>query len=357
MTPEERKSYEARYDVFMEELFRFAESRLVRLPDPEYYRFGPLLLSLQVEGELMGRRLGMAIRHAKTAPPPFFGQMVRVVVIDGEVSGCLPPEWNLPTSERRHLERLHISSDGRRLLHHNPDTTNWTLLDRDRKLALSWSSSAKNLPDWEDSFPLRSILHWMSADSPCCLAHAAVVEKNGVGVLLTGRGGSGKSTTTVAALFEGLRTCGDDFVMVDQGGNQPCAHALYDTVKLDEPALERMSQLKPHVANPVRDADQKARVHLTDTMPQSLIASTPLAAVVQPVITQDQQPSLQPVSAGLVLRALAPTTMFLLRGEERILADKLAALVRILPTWQLRLTQDPRASAAWLGDQLGVWKW
>jgi hypothetical protein len=357
MTPEERKSYESRYDVFMDELFRFAETRSARLPDPQYYRFGPLILGLQVEGELMRHRLGMAIRHAKTSPPPSPGEVVRVVAIDGEVAGKIPPEWDLPTSERRHLERLHISSDGRRLLHHNPDTTNWTLFDRDRKFALSWSSSAKNLPDWEDSFPLRSILHWMSTEHACCLAHAAVVEKDGVGVLLTGRGGSGKSTTTVAALFEGLRTCGDDFVMVDQGGDQPWAHALYDTVKLDEPALERMAQLKPHVANPVRDADQKARVHLTDTMPQSLIESTPLVAVVQPVITQDQQPSLQQASAGVVLRALAPTTMFLLRGEERVLADKLTALVRRLPTWQLRLTQDPRASAAWLGEQLGEWEW
>ncbi len=352
-----QQSYEARYDAFIEEVLTFARERAVHTADPRYFKFGPLSLKLQVEGALMEKRLTTAIRHAEMAENEIPEPPVRVIAIDGTVAGRMPPEWKLPTSDRRHLERLHISPDNRRLLHHNPDTTNWTIFDRDQGLAVSWTAAAERLPDWEDSFPLRTILHWMSADHSCCLAHAAVVEKDGNAVLLTGRGGSGKSTTTVAALFSGMRTCGDDFVMVDMGDGRPSASSLYDTVKLDEKGLEFISQLKPHIANPARDADQKARVHLSDVMPGSLIRSTRLSAVVQPVITNDEQPSLQQVSPGVVLRALAPTTMFLLRGEEKLLSQKLAGLVRSLPTWQLRLTQDPQESAAWLGRQLGAWGW
>lgn len=342
---------EARYDAFIRDTLAFARARAAALPAALPYRFGPLRIELQVEGDHLARRLSMAIRHAKDAAGPAVA--ARVIALDGAVCGRTPPQWDLPTYERRHLERLHVSSDGKRLLHHNPDTTNWTVLDREQNLAVTWTASADLLPDWEDSFPLRTILHWLSAGQSCCLAHAAVVEKAGRGVLLTGRGGSGKSTTTVAALFEGLRTCGDDFVMVDLAGSGPAAHCLYDTIKLDESALARFEALRPRVANPERADDQKARVHLSDVMPDQLIGSVPLVGVVQPVITDDAQPSLRKVDPGVVLRALAPTTLFLLRGEESILADKLARLVRVLPTWQLRLTRDPRASAAYLGDWLG----
>lgn len=340
----------ARYDAFIADTLDFAEARAAALPSAVPYRFGPLRIDLQIEGERLARRLSMAIRHAVC---PAGGDATRVIALDGTACGRRPPEWNLPTYERRHLERLHVSPDGDRLLHHNPDTSNWTVLDRERGLAVTWTASADLLPDWEDSFPLRTLLHWLSAGHDCCLAHAAVVAQGGRAVLLTGRGGSGKSTTTVAALFEGLSTCGDDFVMVDQAAPGPTAHCLYDTIKLDESALARFPEWAPRVANPERAADQKARVHLTDTMPGRLIRSAPLVGVVQPVITDDPHPSLRPVSPGVVLRALAPTTLFLLRGEEAVLADKLARLARALPTWQLRLTRDPRASAAYLGGWLG----
>lgn len=340
-----------RYDAFIRDTLGFALERAVTLPAAVPYRFGPLRVDLQVEGDRLARRLNMAIRHAISVADQV--DSTRVIALDGSACGRKPPEWGLPTYERRHLERLHVSPDGNRLLHHNPDTTNWTVFDRERNLAVIWTASADLLPDWEDSFPLRTILHWLSSGHDCCLAHAAVVERDGSAVLLTGRGGSGKSTTTVAALFEGLRTCGDDFVMVDLAEPGPTAYCLYDTIKLDESTLARFEKLRPCVANPERADDQKARVHLTDIMPDRLASSAALLGVVQPVITDDARPSLQPVSPGVVLRALAPTTLFLLRGEETVLADKLARLVRELPTWQLRLTRDPRASAAYLGEWLG----
>ena len=346
---------EERYEAFIRNTLDFALDRAVALPAAVPYRFGPLQVDLQVEGAQLARRLTMAIRHAQGEAGA--ADAVRVIALDGAASGREPPPWDLPTYDRRHLERLHFSPDGNRLLQHNPDTTNWTVFDRERKLAVSWTARAGLLPEWEDSFPLRTILHWMSARLPCCLAHAAVLEKSGRAVLLTGRGGSGKSTTTVAGLYAGMRTCGDDFVLVDLAEASPIAYSLYDTVKLDDAALRRFADLQPGVANPGRGADQKARIHLSDLMPDRLLKSTPLHAVVQPVICDDAEPSLCKAEPGAVLRALAPSTLFLLRGEEAILADKLARLVRRLPAWHLRLSRDPRACAQYLGDRMGDWPW
>ncbi len=340
---------EARYDAFIQLHLDDAEARSQRLAPPQHYRLGPLRLSLQVEGDALAQRLGMAIRHAADSATAS-DQAVTVVAIDGSAAGRLPPAWNLPTYDRRHLERLHVSSDGQRLLHHNPDTTNWTILDRQRRLALTWTASADRLPDWEDSFPLRTILHWMSTPTTAALAHAAVVETGERGLLLTGRGGSGKSTTTVAAILSGMRTCGDDFIMVDQGESEATAYCLYDTIKLDDNALARFPELAPLVANPERTSDQKARIHLSDHRPASLIRQTVLRGIVVPMVTQDATPSITPLAPAVALRALAPTTLFLLRGEEAPLSAKLVQLVKRLPTWQLRLSQDPLASAAFLRD-------
>lgn len=345
------RALEERYDEFIREQLDFAEAQAKLLASGQTYRFGPLQLALQVQGQRLSQRLGLAIRHAIGSTTPQIPPL-RVIAIDGSVSGHEPPRWNLPTYAQRHLERLHVSSDRQRLLHHNPDTTNWTILDHQRNLALTWTASAELLPDWEDSFPLRTVVHWMSTGTAAHLAHAAVIESGGRGVLLTGRGGSGKSTTTVAAILSALRTCGDDFVMVEDRGDNTVAHCLYDTVKLDNAALHRFPSMQPIVANPERDSSQKARIHLSDHLPQSLIASTSLAGIVVPLITDDNQPSIHPISPALALRALAPSTLFLLRGEESVLAQKLSQLVRRLPTWQLRLNHDPLASAAFLGAWL-----
>lgn len=343
-----RHPLEDLYDDFISDTFLFALEQSNSLTTSTSYRFGELVLHLQVVGDRLRNRLSRSIQHAVADCHLELG--ITVIALDGNQCGRHPPIWNLPTYDQRHLERLHISSDGNRFLHHNPDTTNWTIFDRDKRLAVTWTADAGLLPDWEDSFPLRSIIHWASGTRSCCLAHAAVIETGGRSVLLTGRGGSGKSTTTTAAILTGHRTCGDDFVMIETKNSPPTAHCLYDTIKLDDFSLSLFPELRGDIANPERAADQKARIHLHYTKPDSLISATPLVAIVLPIITHDEFPSMRPVNPGVVLRALAPTTLFLLRGEESSLAAKLTSLVRALPGWQLRLTQDPIASAKYLGE-------
>jgi hypothetical protein len=248
----------------------------------------------------------------------------------------------------RHLERLHVSADRQIYVRLDEDTRTWHVFDRLRGLAAIWTQDASQLPDWEQSFPLRTLLNWLLAPSSWSLAHAAVVCIGGRGLLLAGAGGSGKSTTTAACLGIGLETLGDDFVAVTAEG-EPRAQALFDTLKLDRRSLAFFPELAVH-AGVARTG--KARIHLSGALPKQLRPSCSLAAIVVPRVTPGADTRLQPLPKTAALRALVPSTVFLTRGAEIETSTKLGALVRRLPTWELRIGGTPDQAARALAGLL-----
>jgi len=303
------------------------------------------LVTLRAAGTLFEEHLTRALRHARVAPTSVQAPELRVFALDGLAAGGRPPPgWPFPYANPRHLERLHVTRDRRFYLKLDEDTRTWHVFDRARGRAAIWTEDASRLPDWEQSFPLRTLLNWLLAPSPSTLAHAAVVCEGERGLLLAGAGGSGKSTTTVACLEIGLTTCGDDFVAVT-GGVAPRAHALFDTIKLDERSLARFPHLAAHVANSGSPPGTKARIHLSELSPPGLRPSCWLTAIVVPRVTPGETTRIAPLAKTAALRALVPSTVFLTRGAEIETAAKLGALVRRLPTHELRIGGTPAEAA------------
>jgi hypothetical protein len=303
------------------------------------------LVALRVAGGAFEEHLTRALRHAGADPGAAREPALRVFALDGRAAGGRPPPiWSLPYANERHLERLHVTRDQRVYLRLDEDTRTWQVFDRARRCAAIWTEDSSRLPDWERSFPLRTLLNWLLASSPATLAHAAVVCEGERGLLLAGAGGSGKSTTTVACLGIGLATCGDDFVAVT-GGTVPRAHALFDTIKLDERSLALFRGLAAQVANPDPPPGTKARIHLSDLDPSRLRASCSLTAIVVPRVAPGETTRIAPLPKTAALRALVPSTVFLTRGAEIETAAKLGALVRRLSTWELRIGGAPEEAA------------
>ena len=310
------------------------------------YHLGGLTVALETNGPLYEERLTRALRHAEAPPEPKQEAAVRVFAVDaGARDSMRPPGWPFPYSDRRHLERLHVTAERDVYVTFNEDTRTWHVFERGSRRAAIWTQDASCLPDWEHAFPMRTLLNWLYAPSPSTLAHAAVVGDGAYGVLLAGAGGSGKSTTTAACLDLGLETCGDDFVAVTCG-EKPRAHSLFDTIKLDERSLEWFPDLKAHVANPDTARETKARIHLREARPSLLMASCEVRALVVPRLVPGDRTRIQPLSKAVALRALAPTTLFLVRGTEAETAAKLATLVRRLPTYELLIGGEPAEAAA-----------
>lgn len=225
----------------------------------------------------------------------------------------------------------------------------FTLLDFARRRALLWAADVTALPEWERSFPFRMLLHKWLENSPFALVHAGAVGLPDGGFLLAGRGGSGKSTSTLACLASPLGYAGDDFVLVHP--ETPFVRSLYNVAKLDADNLHRFPRWEPLVANRASMPEQKGQLFLHRHCPEKISPGFPLKAILLPRFTGQADTRVRPATAAEALKALAPSTMALLRADGRTF-QKMARLVNRLPGFWLEtgtdLAQIPEAALALL---------
>jgi hypothetical protein len=192
-------------------------------------------------------------------------------------------------------------------------------------------------------------------ENGCQILHGAAVGLPNGGVLLAGRGGSGKSTTSVACLDSDLLHVGDDWVLL-QRQPAPVIHALYNSVKLHPDHLrKRLPQLLGMVSNLEKLDTEKAIVFLNKHYKHKLINSFPLKAIVLLRVTGNGGGSIKKASAFDVLMGLIPDTCYVDHSNpERIQKnlENLTQLAKGLPTYRLEVGSDLPAIAAAILDLL-----
>lgn len=215
-----------------------------------------------------------------------------------------------------------------------------SVIDLERRIAVAWTPDAAVLPWYERAAPLRTLLHWILAASGRNLVHAAAVAlPSGVGALLAGRGGSGKSTTAMLCLGAGFSYAGDDYVVVSQRADVVEAHSLYGSAKLTRSSLDWLPFLGTGLhADAV--GDEKAVVMLREVAPDRLVASFRATALIVPHVSAAGRSTLSRASAATALRALAPTTIFQLPGSGATTFEQLASITRSVPAWSMELGSD-----------------
>lgn len=210
-----------------------------------------------------------------------------------------------------------------------------SVLDKERNLAVFWAPDSK-LPYWEYGSPLRSILHWWLLNHGLQLVHAAAVGNSQGGVLIGGKGGSGKSTTALACLESNLSYIGDDYTLLGLESG-PVVHSLYNSAKLNSDHVQRFPALLPKVANPDRLADEKALLFVNEHYPAKVARRLPVRAVLLPRVTGLPETRWKRVSVAMTLAALAPSTIFQLPRAGNEAFQFLAAFVRQLPCFSLEV--------------------
>jgi hypothetical protein len=224
--------------------------------------------------------------------------------------------------------------------------------------ALWWTRDAAALPDYERGAPFALLLHWWQllcpppGRPPACAMHAvhaaAVGTERDGGLLLVGRGGSGKSTTALACLAAGFLYAGDDYCLLQSTPAGPRACSLFATGKLSDAMLARFPVFGTAVVNPQRAPGEKALLFLDRSFSKQLVTGMPLRAIVLPRVFPDREETrLTPASPAAALQALAPSTIFLFprSGPEAAnLLAQLAAATRRLPCFHLELGADADAT-------------
>ena len=217
------------------------------------------------------------------------------------------------------------------------DFDTFTLIDTKRNRALQWSKAVKKLPEWERSFPFRKIIYHFTNRTSCLMLHAGAVGTKAGGVLLAGAGGSGKSSSTLACLNSGLQYAGDDFVLLDLHTNQ--VHSLYNVAKLDENGIKMFPELESLLYNRDKVPEQKGQLFISQHFPEKLILTFPLKCILLPKFSGGRDTMVYDASPGDVLRALAPSTLALLKADETYFS-KISGIVRNWPAFHLQTGTD-----------------
>ena len=220
---------------------------------------------------------------------------------------------------------------------HQPSVDVLSVLSAQADAGWFWAPDASKLPYWDYTAPFRHLLSWWLDAHGCRHVHGGAVGTPDGGVLLVGSGGSGKSTTALASLFdERLRYAGDDYVAVGDGG-APFVHSLYCSGKVHPEDLHRLPHLR-RALHTTRE-DEKAVFYL-GTFTGRSIAGFPLRAIVLPRVTGRATARVRPSTQAAALAALAPSTIFQLHPPAREALSQLAELTRTVPAFVLELGAD-----------------
>ncbi len=248
------------------------------------------------------------------------------------VAICPPPVRQHCFSERGDIWTFH-SERFRSAFHWSEYSL--SLFDEATGTGVFWIRSPDGLPYWTRASPFRTLFHWIMRARGAQLVHAAVIGTPAGGVLVTGRGGVGKSTTALACLAAGLDYVGDDYVVL-AGGATMTAHSLYRTAKVNPDQAGRFARFAPALLGGAAVAGEEKAVMFLDAVAPAL----PLVAVVTPRFGDGPDTVVEPVAPALLIGAATYTTLAQLPHAGQATVEFIGTQLDRLPGYRLVLGHD-----------------
>jgi len=193
---------------------------------------------------------------------------------------------------------------------------NWSanalsIYDPDEAVAFYWTRDTRDLPAYEISAPLRTILNWWVQRRNGHFMHGAVVGTTTGGVLLAGKGGSGKSTAALAALKEGLYYVSDDYCLIALQP-EPAAYCVFSSAKVDPENLFRIPQIVSRRGNSGNPYDDKEVFFFIRSLPNKSFPVCLCARYFFPVLPAEGNPDYCPLQSRIVSKRSrsAPSVSF-----------------------------------------------
>jgi len=302
------------------------------------FRIAGHSVQLRFAGPALEEYLIPALAHLETDDS---APALKVLLWDAASTGCglPPPLWAENACTVRgeiqglHSDRIHLAI--------SPGFNGISLLDSDENVAVFCMPDAWRIPYYEYSSPVRTIFHWWLGQHGRQLVHAGVVGTEEGGVLIAGRGGSGKSVTALTCLCAGMQYAGDDYTVIDADA-RPYAYSLYSSAKLNARDVKRFPELQPALKNPDRLDEEKAVLFIRQVLPERVSTGMPIRAILLPRVLGTGPTRVSAVSAATSLRYLAPSTIFQLPRAGRPAFECIAELVKDVPGYVLELGGEPK---------------
>jgi hypothetical protein len=296
---------------------------------------GPLALEQRWFGQAKFAALHRPLAHLPAAPPEI--PRLRIDCIDAGDGVAL----GLSPFRKRHVGAGNsigaLGPTGLRVLW-DEDSRFVQALDLATGRGFFYVENFDRLPEWEPTIPFRSFIHWAAAAAGHVLLHAGSIGTAEGGILLLGRGGAGKSTTTLAAIDAGLQSCGDDYVLVTLGRN-PEIHSVYGTAKLKDGGMRPGIAAGRIAATAARVANKTILFPATE-LPGSFRASFPLCGLAVLSRTDGLQSTVSSTNAMAAVKAAAPSTVLQMAFDQNASLGAIVALARQRRCIDIRLGRD-----------------
>lgn len=332
---------------YFDQIFRLAGSTRERDAG-----FGLAGKSVRVEfgGPGLVEHISRAMAHLPPAPSRNADLEVRCFDSSSNGIAMPAPPWTstdyLPRGAIRGWE------NGRYRAQYVMDHHHLYLMDCQTARAVYWAQRPEFVPWWEQTFPLRQILHWWSHNQRLQPIHAGAVGFAEGGVLIAGKSGMGKSTSCLSCLNSPLLYAGDDYVLLDLEQETPHAWSLYGTAKVVPDNLSRLHWLDQWIVNRAELETQKALIYVNEQAPEKVSAGFPIRAILLPRVSGKTDTQLRPASAFDAMQAIAPTCVFHLIGDAPAAMSKIADLSRAVPVYWLEAGTDLNQIPATIVDLL-----
>jgi len=321
------------------QVFAKLERRADSRPMIAHYRIAGHEVRIRTFGEAFAQALAKALKHLRVEAP---GAPALTIDLWDE-AGCGSTSWPIWPEDADTFGTISLAQDDRYVVNQRPSSV--MVLDRQANRIFGGIRGMGRLYQDERIRPLHRLISIWLDDRDIHFIHAALVSHRDNGLLLVGKSGSGKSTSSISCLFGDFVFLSDDYVALEQTSDDRfVGHSLYATCLIDNaerfPALARIS----HAPN--YPFETKRAVYLDDLEGARFAAATEIRAILMPRIVDQAETTYRRARPIEAMLALAPSSLWILPGSAPTSLEKLKGLVSAAPAYRLELGRDYKIADA-----------
>lgn len=315
------------------------------------FRLNTNVAGIPIDIEAAGEELISAIRPALAgivAPTAARGAS-RILMFDTDGSGVPAPQFARPI---QHLIRWRGDcwtepSANCRVVFQMSDHT-LQVFNPSTGICVVIIAGLGKLPPWALAAPLRTPLAMILERRGVYLVHGAAMGRSEGAVLVTGYGGSGKSTAALACRSAGMPILGDDYVAIRAprwAGDIPSVHNVFASLKV-------MPQEIGEAGGGSLVSDKRILFPFSTSI-EGLLREAPLRAVSSATIWDESEAQIAETAPEEVARiAFASTALQIPMANEGKVAEAILECARLAGAYKFKFGRDRSSAPRSIGTLL-----
>ncbi len=319
-----------------------------------YFQIGTHAIRIRFAGDALVSSMTSALAHVMNSVASYTdGEFdgLTLSVFDSESTGIPLSEFPFSSQTSSETTERWYGNQGGCHVYFQQGVNALQVLNLHNKQAIYWVPSVEQIPYYVVAAPFLATFHWWFGSKGGVLIHGGAVGDREGGVMLTGKGGSGKSTSVLSCLDSQLKYAGDDYCLLATHP-EPHVYSLYNSAKLEPSNRDRFPQLNGSLWKSDQISGEKTLFLLHPRFAEKFISDFPLKAILLPRVMGQKDTTVEPVHSAEAVRALAPTSVIQLPGARHVSFGRMTEIVKRVPSFRLKsgldLKQIPRTIEALL---------